>query len=91
MFESYLILRQKVIHAKTTPKDFKFNHNLKNMTVNAAAQFLSTVLYGNRFFPKYTHCILAGLDRDGTCPNPVFFSMNFSLTNGGRQGPPLLL
>ncbi|KAI5846405.1 nucleophile aminohydrolase [Morchella snyderi] len=45
--------------------DFKFNHNLKNMTVNAAAQYLFTVLYGNRFFPKYTHCILAGLDKDG--------------------------
>ncbi|KAA8905556.1 nucleophile aminohydrolase [Sphaerosporella brunnea] len=45
--------------------DFKFQHNLKNMTVQAAAQYLFTVLYGNRFFPKYAYCILGGLDKDG--------------------------
>ncbi|KAG0129589.1 nucleophile aminohydrolase [Tuber indicum] len=45
--------------------DFKFNHNLKNMSVSAAAQYLSTFLYGNRFFPKYASCVLAGLDKDG--------------------------
>jgi 20S proteasome subunit beta 6 len=46
-------------------QDFKFQHNLKDMTVSAAAQFLSTFLYGNRFFPKYAYCILGGLDKDG--------------------------
>lgn len=35
------------------------------MTVSAAAQFLFTVLYGNRFFPKYAYCILGGIDREG--------------------------
>ncbi|KAI5849999.1 nucleophile aminohydrolase [Tricharina praecox] len=45
--------------------DFRFQHNLRNMSVTAAAQFLFTVLYGNRFFPKYAHCILGGLDKDG--------------------------
>ncbi|KAF8245321.1 N-terminal nucleophile aminohydrolase [Wilcoxina mikolae CBS 423.85] len=45
--------------------DFKFQHNLKDMTVSAAAQYLFTVLYGNRFFPKYAYCILGGLDKDG--------------------------
>lgn len=46
-------------------QDFRFQHNLRNMSVTAAAQFLFTVLYGNRFFPKYAHCILGGLDKDG--------------------------
>ncbi|TGZ83409.1 N-terminal nucleophile aminohydrolase [Ascodesmis nigricans] len=46
-------------------EDFKFQHNLKDMTVSAAAQFLCTVLYGNRFFPKYAYCILGGLDKNG--------------------------
>ena len=35
------------------------------MSVSAAAQFLFTVLYGNRFFPKFAYCILGGIDRDG--------------------------
>ncbi|KAI5779497.1 nucleophile aminohydrolase [Geopyxis carbonaria] len=46
-------------------EDFKFQHNLRDMTVSAAAQYLFTVLYGNRFFPKYAHCILGGLDKQG--------------------------
>jgi len=45
--------------------DFRFQHNLRNMSVSAAAQLLFTILYGNRFFPKYAHCILGGLDKDG--------------------------
>lgn len=35
------------------------------MTISAAAQYLSIVLYGNRFFPKYANCVLAGLDKNG--------------------------
>jgi 20S proteasome subunit beta 6 len=35
------------------------------MSVQAAAQYLFTVLYGNRFFPKYAYCILGGIDKDG--------------------------
>ena len=35
------------------------------MTVKACAQRLSTILYGKRFFPYYTHAILGGLDEDG--------------------------
>lgn len=33
--------------------------------MSAAAQFLFTILYGNRFFPKYAYCILGGLDKNG--------------------------
>jgi len=50
---------------KRAVDDFKFQHNLKSMTVSAAAQLLFTILYGNRFFPKYAYCILAGLDKNG--------------------------
>ncbi|KAF8456070.1 nucleophile aminohydrolase [Kalaharituber pfeilii] len=46
-------------------EDYKFQHN-KDMSVSAAAQLLMTVLYGNRFFPKYAYCILIGLLPDGT-------------------------
>ena len=46
-------------------QDFKFQHNLRDMSVTGAAQFLFTILYGNRFFPKYAYCILGGLDKDG--------------------------
>lgn len=35
------------------------------MSTNAAAQLLSTMLYGRRFFPYYTINIIAGLDEEG--------------------------
>lgn len=44
-------------------EDYQFQHN-KPMSVSAAAQLLMTVLYGNRFFPKYAYCILVGI-QDG--------------------------
>ncbi|KAI5808450.1 nucleophile aminohydrolase [Pyronema omphalodes] len=50
---------------KRAVDDFKFQHNLRAMTVSAAAQLLFTILYGNRFFPKYAYCILGGLDKNG--------------------------
>jgi 20S proteasome subunit beta 6 len=37
----------------------------KQISVKACAQRLSTILYGKRFFPYYTHAILGGLDEDG--------------------------
>ena len=35
------------------------------MSVKACAQRLATILYGKRFFPYYTTCILGGLDEEG--------------------------
>jgi 20S proteasome subunit beta 6 len=37
----------------------------KEMSVAALAQMLQTILYGKRFFPYYSACILAGLDENG--------------------------
>lgn len=48
---------------KRAVEDYKFHHN-KEMSPSAAAQLLMTVLYGNRFFPKYAYCILVGI-QDG--------------------------
>ncbi|KKA26032.1 hypothetical protein TD95_000323 [Thielaviopsis punctulata] len=45
-------------------KMYRYRHG-KPMTVNACAKRLSTVLYQKRFFPYYTHAILAGLDENG--------------------------
>ncbi|KAI5805403.1 nucleophile aminohydrolase [Peziza echinospora] len=48
---------------KTRVEDYYFHHG-KHMTVSAAAQLLMTILYSNRFFPKYAYCILVGI-QDG--------------------------
>lgn len=45
-------------------KMYAYQHG-KKMSVKACAQRLSTILYGKRFFPYYTHVILGGLDEDG--------------------------
>lgn len=45
-------------------KMYEYRHN-KPMSVRACAQRLSTILYSKRFFPYYTHAILAGLDEEG--------------------------
>ncbi|KAL1955032.1 hypothetical protein VTO42DRAFT_323 [Malbranchea cinnamomea] len=45
-------------------KMYQYQHN-KPMSVRACAQRLSTILYSKRFFPYYTHAILAGIDEDG--------------------------
>ncbi|KAL2888728.1 20S proteasome subunit beta 6 [Ceratocystis lukuohia] len=45
-------------------KMYRYRHG-KPMSVNACAKRLSTVLYQKRFFPYYTHAILAGLDEEG--------------------------
>ncbi|KAI9593647.1 nucleophile aminohydrolase [Syncephalis fuscata] len=37
----------------------------KEMSTKAFAQMLSSTLYGKRFFPYYTFCIVGGLDADG--------------------------
>lgn len=50
---------------KRAVEDYKFAHNLRDMSVSAAAQQLHTLLYGNRFFPKYAYCILGGIDSNG--------------------------
>ena len=45
-------------------KLYKYQHG-KDMSVKACAQRLATILYGKRFFPYYTTCILGGLDEEG--------------------------
>ncbi|RPB22018.1 N-terminal nucleophile aminohydrolase [Terfezia boudieri ATCC MYA-4762] len=45
---------------KRAVEDYKFHHN-KEMSPPAAAQLLMTILYSNRFFPKYAYCILVGI------------------------------
>ena len=48
----------------TACKMYRYRHG-KAISVNACAKRLSTILYGKRFFPFYTHAILAGLDEEG--------------------------
>ena len=43
---------------------YKYQHG-KDITVKACAARLATILYQKRFFPYYTHAILAGLDEEG--------------------------
>lgn len=43
---------------------YKHQHD-KEISTNAAAQMLSSMLYGRRFFPYYTVNIIAGLDEEG--------------------------
>ncbi|EHA58270.1 hypothetical protein MCOR27_007971 [Pyricularia oryzae] len=45
-------------------KIYRYRHG-KPMTVKACAKRLSTILYQKRFFPYYTHAILAGIDEEG--------------------------
>ena len=49
---------------------YKYN-NRKEITLEAAAQLLQNILYGNRFFPIYAFCILGGVDSTGT---PTLFN-----------------
>ncbi|KAJ9634581.1 Proteasome subunit beta type-6 [Coniosporium apollinis] len=48
----------------TVVKMYRYQHG-KTISVGAAAQRLSHVLYGKRFFPYYVHAILGGLDEEG--------------------------
>ena len=45
-------------------KLYRYQHG-KPMSVKAAAQRLSIMLYQKRFFPYYVHAILGGLDEEG--------------------------
>ncbi|TRY70907.1 hypothetical protein TCAL_05286 [Tigriopus californicus] len=42
-----------------------WHEHAKPMSTGALAQMLATILYSKRFFPYYTHNILAGLDENG--------------------------
>ncbi|CAK7265679.1 Proteasome subunit beta type-6 [Sporothrix epigloea] len=48
----------------TVCKMYRYRHG-KPISVHACAKRLSTILYQKRFFPYYTHAILAGLDEEG--------------------------
>lgn len=43
---------------------YQYQHD-KTMSAPAAAQMLSTILYGKRFFPYYVWNTLGGLDENG--------------------------
>ena len=45
-------------------KMYKYQHG-KDISVNACAQRLATILYQKRFFPYYAYAILGGLDEEG--------------------------
>ncbi|RGP79075.1 20s proteasome subunit beta 6 [Fusarium longipes] len=51
-------------HLDTICKIYRYRHG-KPMSINACAKRLSTVLYGKRFFPYYSHAMLGGLDEEG--------------------------
>ncbi|CAG8472887.1 5639_t:CDS:2 [Diversispora eburnea] len=44
---------------------YKHAHE-KEMSTEALSQLLSITLYSKRFFPYYTHCLLGGLDENGS-------------------------
>lgn len=48
----------------TIVKMYFYQHG-KQMSVSAAAQRLSHILYNKRFFPYYVHAILGGIDEEG--------------------------
>lgn len=52
----------KVLTIRLT--QYKHNH-LKDMSLTAASQMLSTILYYRRFQPYYTFNVLGGLDENG--------------------------
>jgi hypothetical protein len=43
------------------------HQNGDDMSCEAIAHMLSTILYGRRFFPLYTFNIIGGIDSEGTC------------------------
>jgi len=73
-------------------KYYKHQH-LKEMSTNAAAQMLVTMLYNKRFFPYYVSNVMAGLDADG---NGVVYSydpvghMDKNMFHAGGSSGPLL-
>jgi len=61
-FHGDVLTLNKVIKARLTV--FEQTH-LKPMATGSIAAMLSTILYYRRFFPYYTHNVVAGLDSEG--------------------------
>jgi len=61
-FHGDVLTLTKTIGARL--KVFAQDHN-KEMSTKSVAAMLSTILYYKRFFPYYTHNVVAGLDEEG--------------------------
>jgi len=61
-FHGDVLTLTKVINARL--QVFEKDHN-KLMSTKSVAAMLSTILYYRRFFPYYTHNVVAGLDEEG--------------------------
>jgi len=70
-------------------KLYKHEHQ-KEITTNASAQMLATMLYNKRFFPYYVSNILAGLDSNGNgivySYDPVGHMEGCTFQAGGSAG-----
>lgn len=61
-FQGDTLTLQKILQMRV--KMYRFEHG-KNMSTNAMAAMLATILYSRRFFPYYVYNLVAGLDEEG--------------------------
>lgn len=61
-FHGDVLTLTKILEARV--KMYEHEHH-SQMSANAAAAMLSTILYYRRFFPYYTYNIIAGIDEEG--------------------------
>ena len=64
-----------------------------DMSTEAIAHMLSTILYGRRFFPLYTFNIIGGMDSEGksVCSRAVSWLLRSALINYSRHRHPLTI
>lgn len=61
-FHGDVLTLTKILEARV--KMYEHEHH-SQMSTNAAAAMLSTILYYRRFFPYYTYNVIAGIDEEG--------------------------